>query len=928
MSDHSFGDAPEMGAIFQYALPRAWEIMPSENWLCPDRAAETTAEKDRIRSAQALNIPDIDSAVLNLPPLSGQLAQGSSSDQCPSDRRAATIRALAKIAQENASMDQSSGEFDSHVPPDDFPMLNGPPIPLNGLPVPLNEPPIPPNEPPIPPNKPPIPPNKPPVPPNKPPIPPNALAGIAKLPKIKETMEYILALKNASLEDPIAKLGDDALERLRNPPKGPITIDSPEIRHSISMYLALEHASQAAYNQIMRSTTLNFAGADAFTGPFADLETCPMCDTSRWDQAKLRASNGHTKVAAQTFTTIPIGPQLQALYRHPDSAHDMRYLHSRVQEVLVGLAQTGEIPVFDDIAMGHDAIGAVLDGDIKENNIVLMVSLDGAQLYESKQSDCWMYIWVIINLSPDKRYRKVHVRPDGPRLIYWDGMVGHSRKNRCRVYCGVLGRHKPNGTHYYPALLKPLGQCATGSDHADISMFRLPPGGSQEYADNLRHLVSSPSQRQLEMHSIETGITKPPLILGLNPSHCLGVPNCMTTDIMHLAGNLSDLLMSLWHGTIDCAATDDVTMWDWAVLRDAEAWSAHGELVAQAEKLNTSYKTWEFQLYTFGLAPGLLHNVLPERYWRSYCKLVRGVQLMCQHSITIEHIREAQTLLCNWEYEFKLLYYRRRQDRIHFIRPCVHQTNHLVADTIRKGPPICYAQWTMERTIGNLGQEICQPSRPYANLSQEGLPIAAIDSGDGFALLRKCDRYAFSPVGGAAQAILDYLGDGSALPRIKRWARLLLPNGQIAWSVWRETLKPLDQTRTSRNVKIKYHGEVRFGEVLYFTRLLVEAGLDEDRDWRWHDVALIQMYSHPDDDLLQLSSHTVTSCSCLEDICVISIKQILSVVAMIPRKPILPCGVMDAEGRFFMLEKPGLDLSSVGIANVPPDDEDNVPDIE
>ncbi|KAG1823586.1 uncharacterized protein BJ212DRAFT_1476454 [Suillus subaureus] len=354
-------------------------------WYEHIQQAETTAEKDRIRSAQALNIPDIDSAILNLPPLSGQPAQGSSSGQCPSDCRAVMIRALAKIAQENAvskctgchkcawisepddmlkdlSMDQFSGEFDSHVPPDDFPMLNRlpippnePPIPPNEPPVPPNEPPVPPNEPPIPPNEPPVPPNEPPVPLNKPPIPPNepptplneppippnipaevnghqlqyqfilqchprpnidmeALAGIAKLPKIKETMEYILALKNASLEDLIAKLGDDALERLCNPPKGPVTIDSPGIQHSISMYLALEHASQAAYNRIMRSTTLNFAGADgvddllsfykverlvaeytgvesikhdmclnlclAFTGPFADLKTCPMCDTS------------------------------------------------------------------------------------------------------------------------------------------------------------------------------------------------------------------------------------------------------------------------------------------------------------------------------------------------------------------------------------------------------------------------------------------------------------------------------------------------------------------------------------------------------------------------------------------------------------------------------------------------------------------------
>ncbi|KAG1736156.1 uncharacterized protein EDB91DRAFT_1022677, partial [Suillus paluster] len=184
-------------------------------------------------------------------------------------------------------------------------------------------------------------------------------------------MDYILALKNVSLEDPIAKLDDTALERLRNPPREPVVIDSLSIRHSISLYLALEHASQEAYNRIQRSTKLNFAGAAgvddilsfysveklivqytgvesikhdmcpksclAFTGPFATLESCPMCDTSWWDQARLCASNGHTKVAAQTFMTLPLGPQLQALYRHPDSAQDMCYFHKQVQEVLADL---------------------------------------------------------------------------------------------------------------------------------------------------------------------------------------------------------------------------------------------------------------------------------------------------------------------------------------------------------------------------------------------------------------------------------------------------------------------------------------------------------------------------------------------------------------------------------------------------------------
>lgn len=43
--------------------------------------------------------------------------------------------------------------------------------------------------------------------------------------------------------------------------------------------------------------------------------------------------------------------------------------------------------------------------------MVLMLLLDGAQLYESKASDCWIYIWVVLDHSPDVRYKKQHVLP-------------------------------------------------------------------------------------------------------------------------------------------------------------------------------------------------------------------------------------------------------------------------------------------------------------------------------------------------------------------------------------------------------------------------------------------------------------------------------------------------------------------------------------
>lgn len=77
------------------------------------------------------------------------------------------------------------------------------------------------------------------------------------------------------------------------------------------------------------------------------------------------------------------------------------------------------------------------------------------------------------------------------------------------------------------------------------------------------------------------------------------------------------------------------------------------------------------------------------------------------------------------------------------------------------------------------------------------------------------------------------------------------------------------------------------------------------------DVVLLQLYSHPDEALLEVSSQTVVSCIQLNEFTVTHVKNIASVVAMIPHKPTLPSGV--TEDRFFMLEKPGLDISTLGV---------------
>jgi hypothetical protein len=116
----------------------------------------------------------------------------------------------------------------------------------------------------------------------------------------------------------------------------------------------------------------------------------------------------------------------------------------------------------------------------------------------------------------------------------------------------------------------------------------------------------------------------------------------------------------------------------------------------------------------------------------------------------------------------------------------------------------------MECTIGNLGEEIWQPSNPYANLSQRGLlrcqvnalmamildlqhvpvalPCGGIDLDEGFALLHAQDRYdrAMQPCEAQALVIYIYKLDGTILgshcPKIAQWVRLHLPNGQVTQS--------------------------------------------------------------------------------------------------------------------------------------------------
>jgi hypothetical protein len=484
------------------------------------------------------------------------------------------------------------------------------------------------------------------------------LSDLATLDNMKTAMAFIEALKIASLDDEWSKLDADTLYQLRNPSTTPVDInENPSWRLGLDLYLSISNVSQETYTSVRKAILRRYPDEDipsyylikkyvaelsgvcsiehdmcinsciAYTGPFKELQTCPECGEPRFDP--------FTRKPRQQLHTIPLGPQLQAIRRGAQSSMEANYRLAVTEKILEDLdLHEGKIPLLKDFFFGQAYIDKVDEGFIKENDMVLMFSMDGAQLYCNKSSDCWIYIWILFDYIPGTRYKKkcvliggfipgpnkpkhadsftfpgIHhlaalqreglpiwdcitntvnichpffslATADGPGMTYLNGLVGHHGKSGCRLFCSLPGRHKRGKSHYYPALLKPINYSVAGSDHPDIDINNLPSMSREDYEQKLVFVVQSPNETQYKKRRLDTGIVKPSIFLGLNPRYRLDIPACFGSDIMHLAAlNIPDLLMSLWRGTLDCDNNDDRGTWDWVVLT-GRTWEEHGRDVA------------------------------------------------------------------------------------------------------------------------------------------------------------------------------------------------------------------------------------------------------------------------------------------------------------------------------------------------------------
>jgi hypothetical protein len=61
-----------------------------------------------------------------------------------------------------------------------------------------------------------------------------------------------------------------------------------------------------------------------------------------------------------------------------------------MEPLLAKLCTGGSINVYDNVYCSLILLDAAQHGDLAPNNTLLMLSIDGTQLYKSKQLDCWI----------------------------------------------------------------------------------------------------------------------------------------------------------------------------------------------------------------------------------------------------------------------------------------------------------------------------------------------------------------------------------------------------------------------------------------------------------------------------------------------------------------------------------------------------------
>ncbi|CAE6497313.1 unnamed protein product [Rhizoctonia solani] len=135
--------------------------------------------------------------------------------------------------------------------------------------------------------------------------------------------------------------------------------------------------------------------------------------------------------------------------------------------------------------------------------------------------------------------------------------------------------------------------------------------------------------------------------------------------------------------------------------------------IAQDQSL---FKAEAYSFWIQYLAPILLKDVMPRKYYNHVLALREIILLCLQFKITRIEVDELQAMINNWVLKYEMYYYQYQTSRLPTCPLTIHALLHIPYYILRTGP--LWASWAfvMERFCGRLLPAVRNRTRPYIQL--------------------------------------------------------------------------------------------------------------------------------------------------------------------------------------------------------------------
>ena len=439
-----------------------------------------------------------------------------------------------------------------------------------------------------------------------------------------------------------------------------------------------------------------------FTGPYAELTTCPFCTEPRFD------ASGHPR---NVFSYIPLIPRLVNSYNDPQMKAQRMY-RSEFQSEPGVMRDVFDSEHYKHLCQTYVTIG----GDqlpyrffSQPSDIALGISTDGFGPFKRRKQTCWPLIGIDYNLPPEIRVQHGNIidfgvipGPKQPKdfdsfllplveeliqlikgvpvfdestmevfllrlfliLIFGDmpaiaklmrmkGVGGIFPCRSCEIM-GIRDLGNTRSTAHYTPLHRDGG--------ASYDPLALPLRTHEEFIRQATHVARSPSNTVEIQRSKDCGINGVPLLSTLSS---ISIPASFPHDFMHLIfENVVPTMVEHWTGNfkgLDKGCEDYVVqpkVWD--AIGDACGLSgrtipfAFGRKVPNIAKEKYAFTAESWLLFATQLSPILLRQRFNKNlYYKHFVQLVNLINLCLRFEYSDADLDTIRTGFANWVKEYE-----------------------------------------------------------------------------------------------------------------------------------------------------------------------------------------------------------------------------------------------------------------------------------